>query len=359
MTDDEVRRQCARWLSHHGRDEPARVLTELAAAASSAADVVDVYGSGGAVGRLEARVATELGKPAALFFIKGVTAQLAVLRMHGQEKRSGLVVLHPQSHIGTDEADALERAAGMQAVRIGRHLPFSIKDLERVKEPVAAVVVELPLRRPGYLLPDLAELEAISAWCRDRGVAFHLDGARLWEAAAGYGVSPAHIAALADTVYVSFYKGLGGLGGAAVAGSKEAIAALAVWKTRFGGDLVTAYPQALSALQGFDRHLPRMREYVERARSLARCFGRIPGVLVNPEQPQANSFQVLLRGTPDELAARHVAMAQRERAWMFGRFVESPLAGFSLSEVTIGAAADAYTDDEAAGWMAQLAAPPK
>ena len=355
MNEEDVRRQCTRWLSHHHREEPAAVLAALSQAASAGSEIVDAYGEGGAVAKLQARVATELGKPAALFFIKGVTAQLAVLRVHAQERKSQAVVLHPQSHIGADEADALERVGGLQAVRVGRHQPMSLKDLDRVREPVAAVVVELPLRRPGYLLPQLDELRAIAHWCRERGVAFHLDGARLWEAAAAYGVSPADLAALADTVYVSFYKGLGGLGGAAVAGSPEHVRAMGVWKTRFGGDLVTAYPQALSALAGLDFHLPRMREYVERARSLAHRLATIQGVLINPDQPHANSFQVLLRGTPESLQARHLAIAQRERAWIVGRFAESPLDGWSMCEVTIGTAADDYGDEEAAGWIAQLA----
>jgi threonine aldolase len=58
---------------------------------------------------------------------------------------------------------------------------------------------------------------------------------------------------------VSFYKGPGGLGGAVVAAQSDFIASLAAWKTRYGGDLYTAYPQAISALIGLDTQLPRMR----------------------------------------------------------------------------------------------------
>lgn len=353
---NEAYRHCTRWLSHHGRVDPSAMLGDLSALCATRRDTDDSYGAGGAVAELEQRVAQSLGRPAALFFIKGVTAQLAILRVHAQERRSDAVVIHPQSHIGCDEADAIERAGGLVSVRLGRHQPFTASDLQRIHEPVAAVVVELPLRRPGYLLPSLDELRAISQWCQQRGAAFHIDGARLWEAAAGYGVTPADIAALADTVYVSFYKGLGGLGGAAVVGSPEHIAALRVWKTRFGGDLVTAYPQALSALAGLDRRLPRMEGYVTRARSLAARLAQIPGVLVNPAQPQANSFQVHLRGAPEQLEARSLALARSEKVWTFGRFAESPLAGWSLAEVTIGDAADAWTDEEASGWVARVAA---
>ena len=67
---------------------------------------------------------------------------------------------------------------------------------------LGAVLLELPLRDAGYLLPSWEELEAFSGACHDRGVPLHLDGARIWESAPHLGHSPAEIAALADTVYV-------------------------------------------------------------------------------------------------------------------------------------------------------------
>ena len=86
-------------------------------------------------------------------------------------------------------------------------------DLEQVAEPPGALVIELPQRDLGGQQPDWAGLEAQASWARERGAAVHLDGARLWESAAGYGQPPADVASLFDTVYVSFYKGLGALPG--------------------------------------------------------------------------------------------------------------------------------------------------
>jgi hypothetical protein len=80
-----------------------------------------------------------------------------------------------------------------------------------VAEPLAALLVELPQREIGGLLPAWDDLVAQVGWARDRDTAVHLDGARLWEAAAGYERSPAEVAALFDSVYVSFYKGIGAL----------------------------------------------------------------------------------------------------------------------------------------------------
>src|SRR5262249_10552649 len=154
-----------------------------------------------------------LGKPASVFFMKGVIAQQCVLRVRAQDARELNVALHPSSHIVTDEARGLELLHGLRTIPIGRHFPFTADDLARIVEPIACVVVELPLRRAGYLLPAWDELKAISDWCRRHSVPLHLDGARLWEAAAGYHRTPAEVAALADSVYVSFYKGLGALAG--------------------------------------------------------------------------------------------------------------------------------------------------
>ncbi|WP_267382851.1 MULTISPECIES: beta-eliminating lyase-related protein [unclassified Sphingomonas] len=354
-----IRARCTRFLSHHGVESPAAALRRLADLASPA-EPADAYGVGGAVARLEDRTATLLGKPAARFFIKGVSAQLCALRVHAEAAGNTAVALHPLSHLDHDEANAIERIGGLRAIRLGRWRPFDVAALDAVTERLRVVVVELPLRRAGYLLPSWDELVAISTWCREKGVALHLDGARLWESSAGYGVTVEQIAALADTVYVSFYKGLGGLGGAVLAGSVEHVRALGVWKTRFGGDLVTAYPQALSALAGMDDHLPRMPRYVMRARALAERLQELPGLTVNPPVPHINAFQLILPGCIDNLRQRHLEMAERRKAWLFNALVDAPLVDQTLAEVTVGAAADAWSDDEALTWIkAMLPASPR
>jgi threonine aldolase len=73
-------------------------------------------------------------------------------------------------------------------------------------------------------------------------VALHLDGARLWECRPFYGRDYAQIAGLFDSVYVSFYKTLGGIAGAALAGPADVIAEARVWQRRQGGNLVRLFP---------------------------------------------------------------------------------------------------------------------
>ncbi|MGN6374132.1 MAG: threonine aldolase family protein [Sphingomonas sp.] len=355
MTDDRaVKAACRQWLSQHRPAAPAEVLAPLAGHPASRLDA-DVYGSGGAVAELERRTIALLGKPAGLFFIKGVTAQLAVLAACAEARGTRTVAVPALSHLQLDEAGAIARVGGLTPIPLGRHQPFGVAELAAIRAPLAAVVVELPLRRAGYLLPPLGELEAIAAWCRAEGVPLHFDGARLWEAAAGYGIDLDELAAMADSVYVSFYKGLGGLGGALVAGRSETIEALKPWKTRLGGDLYTAWPQAISGLIGLDDHLGRMPDYVRRARDLAASIGAVDGVQLHPAAPHTNGFQLWLRGTPEALAARHRAFAEQHRVWLFNAFQPAPLDGWSMAEIVIGDASDDWTVDQAKAWIAEFA----
>lgn len=355
--DIELRNRCTRWLNGH---RPLRSMRESLLALTQvpeAALALDVYGQGEAMQQLEAEVAVLLGKPSARFLHKGVAAQLAALRVHAGEG-DGPVALHPQSHLALDEADAFEQLMGLRGLRVGDpDTATRVADLDGLTERPAVVTVELPLRRGGYRLPAWDELVALSAWCRTRGVPLHLDGARLWEAAAHYERPLHEIAALADSVYVSFYKGLGGLAGCVLVGEADFIARVSPWQTRLGGNLYTAYPMVLSALQGLRTHLARMPAYRARAQALAACLAAEPGWQVAPEPPQVNAFQLHLPVAPDALRARLLALAEQQGFWLGARAaVSHRLPGGSMVEVVIGDAAEGWTDAEALAAWRQVAA---
>lgn len=355
--DTELRNRCTRWLNGHRPLTSMRESLLALAELPEAALPLDVYGQGQAIQALEAEVATLLGKPAARFMHKGVAAQLAALRAHGGDG-DGPVALHPQSHIALDEAEAFERLMGLRGLRIGAaDAPIVAADLQALPEVPAAVTVELPLRRGGYCLPEWPELQAISRWCREHAVPLHIDGARLWEASAHYGRPPAEIAALADSVYVSFYKGLGGLAGCVLAGGEDFIARLAPWQTRLAGNVYTLYPFVLSALQGLRTQLPRMPAYRGRARALAVLLAAEPGWRVAPVLPQVNAFQLHLPVAPEALREAMLGVAQREGFWLGVRAVASHLLpGGAMVEVVIGDAAEGWTEEEAlAAWRRAVA----
>lgn len=346
--DIDLRNRCTRWLNGH---RPLRSMRESLLALADvpeAALPLDVYGQGRAMQALEAEVATLLGKPAATFMHKGVAAQLAALRVHCGDG-DGPVALHPQSHIAIDEAEAFEQLLGLRGLRVGRtDRPSNIEDFMAEPEPPAVVTVELPLRRGGYVLPDWEDLVILSNWCRTVGVPLHFDGARLWEASAHYGRPLHEIAALADSVYVSFYKGLGGLAGCVLAGSEDFIAATAPWQTRLAGNVFTLHPFVLSALHGLRTQLPRMPAYRARAQALAKLLAAEPGWRVAPEPPQVNAFQLHLPAAPERLREALLGVADRDGFWLGARAVASTvLAGGAMVEVVIGDAAEDWADGEA------------
>lgn len=352
----EIRDLCPRALSGHRRQTIRETLERLGQ--SPLADLArDTYGEGEAMQTLERDVAALLGKPAAIFVPKGVIAQQAALRIWTD--RSGLrtVGLHPKSHIDLDERSAYERLHGLAAVRLGPdHQPFRVADLEAAAEEFGAVTVELPLRRAGFKLPDWDDLVAIADWCRGHGVPLHFDGARLWEAQPHYGRPLAEIAGLADSVYVSFYKGLGGLGGSILAGPADFIATARVWQGRHGGNLWTAFPFIISAAEGLKHYLPRMAAYRERARGLAVALAGLSGVEAVPALPHTNAFQLYLPAPMKALDAAHLAQARDSRVWLFGRLAETMLPGLTMAEVNIGDAAEDLTDAEIVDLVGRLVA---
>ena len=346
IANAELRNACHAWLSGHRPRVSARESLERMAGLPEAAEALDVYGEGRVVAALEAEVGALLGKPAATFFHKGVAAQLAALAVWSGGVRDARVALHRQSHIELDEEQAHEHVLGLRGQRLGEtDAPFGVAELAALREVPAVVVVELPLRRAGFRLPAWRELEAVSAWCRERGVPLHFDGARLWESAPHYERELREIAALADSVYVSFYKGLGGLAGCVLAGPADFVEKAQLWKTRLAGNVYTVFPYVLSALDGLRTQLPRMGAYRARARALAAALSAENGWVVLPEPPQVNSFQLHLPGEPEALAEAMREVARREKFWLGARCAKSVLPGHGMVEIAIGDAADDWHDE--------------
>jgi threonine aldolase len=114
----------------------------------------------------------------------------------------------------------------------------------------ALAIIECPHREIGGKLTSYEDLVEIREYCKDKRIHLHLDGARLWEASAYY-PQLSILTYLFDTVYVSFYKGLGGLTGAMLLGNLEFIEESRNWLRRFGGNLYSLLPYYLSAWKGF------------------------------------------------------------------------------------------------------------
>jgi threonine aldolase len=345
-----LRLTCDRALPGHGPQTAADLLAGIPADTA-----LDRYGDGGVVAELEAEVAAVLGLSAAVYLPSGVMAQLSVLRVHADRRGRRTVLFHPECHLREHEDQALERLHGLIGRPVGDRNGLLLRsDLDGVAEAPAALLVELPQRDLGGRLPSWDDLVAQVAWARDRGAAAHLDGARLWEAAAGYGRPPAEVAALFDTTYVSFYKGIGALAGCCLAGPDDVVAEVREWRRRMGGTLFGLWPGAASALSCLRRRLPLMPAYLERARAIADAVRDLPGVTVVPDPPQAPMLHLLLRTDTDRFTAAARTLAE-DGLWTW----ESPTATGDPDvlrvELPVGDATMALSLEEIRGAIAALA----
>jgi len=254
--------------------------------------------------QLEQRIADLLGKPAALFFPTGTMAQQTAMRVHAERTGRRTFAAHPQCHLAVWEEEGYSAVHGLRHTAVGdREGLITLDDLAEVRSPIAALLLELPQRDLGGLLPTWDDLVAQTTWARDGGAAAHMDGARLWEAQTFYDRPFAEIADLFDTVYVSLYKGLEGVRGAVLAGDRASIDAASVWRRRLGGATPDSWPAAVTALMGLDEVLPRMAEFRDHAVAVGVDRGGDGYATTRPHVPQTPMFHVHLPAPKDVVAA--------------------------------------------------------
>ncbi|NUP16168.1 MAG: threonine aldolase [Streptomyces sp.] len=325
----------ARALDLHGLDEPS-----------------DLYGDG-IVEALEDRTAGLLGTEAAAFFPTGTMAQQVALRCWAGRTGDPTVALHALAHPEVHERNAFSQVSGLRPVRVTSEprLPTAaeVRDLD---EPFGALMLELPLRDAGFVLPSWEELTEVVEAARERDAVVHFDGARLWESTVHFGRPLEEIAGLADSVYVSFYKSLDGFGGAALAGPKTLVDEAKAWRHRYGGAVFQQFPTVLSALAGLERELPRLPRYVAHARVVAAALREgfaaagVPWSRVHPEPPHTHEFQVWLPYDADVLAEAAIRQAEETGTVLFAGGWDAKGPGLAFTEVSVRAAGLEWTADD-------------
>lgn len=345
---------CTRTAIRTPKTSPAETFAALARACEELDLSWDVYGEGGAIERLEQEVAGLLGKAAAVFFPSGVMGQQAALRAWCERTGSRRVAIPDRSPLLVHEEDGprLLHDFRFEHLTVGQRTATA-SDLRALPAGLGAVLLELPLRDAGSRLPSWNDLAELASAARELDVPLHVDGARIWESQPFYDRPLAEIAGLADSVYVSFYKGLAAPAGAAVAGPEDFADELRLWRRRMGGTLFRLTPYAVAALVGLRDLLPRMGEYAAWARSFAELLVA-DGFRVDPDPPHTNTFLVFAEGDADAVNERLLAFMEREQLQPCSPWQTAEVPRFVVTEMAVQSGSLEHDPATVAEWWREV-----
>ncbi len=351
-----LRERCSTVLYGFRTPTPAEEFRRLAEWCQANDVAHDDYGEGRLIEEFERRIAELTGKPAAAFMPSGVMAQLVAIRIWTERAGLPRFGLHPTSHLILHERENYQAVFQLHGAVVGdRRRPLAASDLEAERQPLACLLVELPIREAGGQLLDWDQLEALKALARQRGIPLHMDGARLWECRPFYGRPYAEIAEGFASVYVSVYKGLGGIAGAVLAGDEDFIAEARFWRRRLGGTLVHQSPMIASAAMRLQTRLAAMDACYARALSLAEALADEPGLRVNPARPHTNMMHLSLAAPAEAVMERRDEIAARDGVWLVGAPRPAEIPGWCVTEISVGDTLIDLANAQVVPWLRELA----
>ena len=270
----------------------------------------DVFASDPTVNALQEKIAALLGKEAALFVPSGTQSNLVAIMSHCG--RGDEYIVGQMAHTYRWEGGGAAVLGSVQPQPLD-HQPdgtLALKDIEAAIKPddahfARSRLLTLENTLGGKVLP-MSYLADATSLARRRGLATHLDGARLFNAAVAMSGSNAtgarsaalktarEMASVFDSVSVCFSKGLGAPIGSALVGSREFIRGAHRWRKMLGGGMRQAGVLAAAAIHALDHHVDRLAEDHALARRLAEGLTGLPGMTV--EAPQTNIVFADLQG---------------------------------------------------------------
>ncbi|MDX2090637.1 MAG: GntG family PLP-dependent aldolase [Kofleriaceae bacterium] len=269
----------------------------------------DVFGDDPTVRRLEERVADLVGKEAALYVPSGTMANQVALRSH--TRPGDEVIIGRDTHCWRHESGALAALAGVQ-VHMLSEPRFTGADVRAAFKPSSdpyvaptrVVVVENTHGKSGGTVWDRNKLAEVVAVTHELGMAAHLDGARLWNAAVASGTTEKELAAGFDSVCVCLSKGLGAPVGSLIAGTRDFIRTCHRFRKMYGGGMRQVGILAAAGLHALDHHRARIADDHANARAFAEVLASAPNVKVDLGSVQTNLVMFdLVRGTAAALIA--------------------------------------------------------
>jgi threonine aldolase len=254
----------------------------------------DVYGEDPTMNKLQERVADMLGKEAALFMPSGTMTNQAALKAYTQPGDE--IIIERGSHLPNHEAGGMAANAGVQTyVLDGDH---GIIDAEQVEKavrfpdvhfpPTRLVWIENTHNRGGGVVFPLEKMREIKSVAQNYDLAFHMDGARLFNACVASDIPAEEYAKQVDSLSFCFSKGLGAPVGSILAGQKDFITRAFRYRKMFGGAMRQAGILAAAALYALDHNIERLAEDHGNAQRLAEGLAEIDGIRIENEPVETN-----------------------------------------------------------------------
>ncbi len=267
----------------------------MRAAIAAAAVGDDVYGDDPTVNSLEERVAALFGKEAGLFCPTGSLAnQLAIraLVKPGEE-----LLVETRSHIVRAELGAAATFSGITTrtwpskdglLVADDALAIAHENAGPYLVSTAAIAVENTHNFGGGTVQPIAEIEKLAALAHARGIAMHLDGARIWNAHVASGTSFLEFGKHFDTISVCLSKGLGAPVGSVMLSTKARVAEARIWRKRYGAGMRQVGILAAAGHYALDNNIGRLAEDHARAKKIATALHAVDSSLVDPAKVETN-----------------------------------------------------------------------
>jgi len=319
-------------------DTVTRPTPEMRRAMMEAEVGDDVYGEDPTVNHLERRAAEVAGKEAALFVPTGTmgnTIAVKLLTEHGQE-----VIADSRAHILDYELSMVAWFSGcvIRAIQTTEgilswdEVRRQIRPLSPYSAPTGLIAIENTHNMHGGTVYPMKTIHEICDGAHERGLRVHMDGARIFNAAAALGMPVREIAAPADTVMFCLSKGLGAPAGSILAGPAALMAKGRLYRKRLGGGMRQVGVLAAACLIAMEDSPRKLEADHANARFLAEGLSRMPGIQVDPKKVQTNVVVFDVSGTgraPADLSAE-----LRQRGVMINAINERQLRAVTHYDVT-------------------------
>jgi len=284
----------------------------------------DVYGEDPSINKLQAKAAEMLGKEAGLFVPSGTMGNLASILAHCN--RGDEIILGNLAHTFLYEAGGIAALGGVHPHTIpnqpdGTLAPDDILAAIRGDDahlpPTRLITLENTHNRCGGAALSVKYMEQIGEIAKEHDLILHLDGARIFNAAAALDVDPADLVASANSVTFCLSKGLSAPVGSVICGDTEFIRKAHRIRKQLGGGMRQAGILAAAGIVALETIVPRMKEDHIKAQALAAGLAAIPGLELDPATPQTNMVYLTL-GNTVTLNASDVALLLKEKGVLVG-----------------------------------------